>query len=86
MPVHCEQYDVHDPANICAILDSEDVEEVVEDVLQHRRSVEVLLTGDQNLRLIRISRHLKRGANFRYIMYKHNSIKNRTSDVTGQSP
>ena len=60
MPVHCEQYDVHDPSNICAILDSEDVEEVVEDVLQHRRSVEVLLTGDQNLRLIRISRHLER--------------------------
>ena len=86
MPVHCEQYDVHDPANICAILDSEDVEEVVEDVLQHCRSVEVLLTGDQNLCLIRISRHLKRGANFQYIMYKHNPIKIKTSDVTGQSP
>ena len=67
MPVHCEQYDVHDPANICAILDSEDVEEVVEDVLQHRRSIEVLLTGDQNLRLIRISRHLKRERNFSYV-------------------
>ena len=64
MPVHCEQYDVHDPSNICAILDSEDVEEVVEDVLQHRWSVEVLLTGDQNLRLIRISRHLERERNF----------------------
>ena len=59
MPVHCKQDDVHDPANVGAILDSEDVEEVVEDVLQHRRPVEVLLTGYQNLSLIRVARDLK---------------------------
>ena len=59
MPVHREQYDVHDPADVGAILDAEDVEEVVEDVLQHRRPIEVLLTGDQNLRLVRVARHLK---------------------------
>ena len=59
MPVHREQYDVHDPANVGAVLDAEDVEEVVEDVLQHCRPVQVLLTGDQNLRFIGVTRHLK---------------------------
>ena len=59
MPVHCEQNDVHDPSNVGAVLDPEDMEEVVEDILEHRRPVEVLLTGDQNLRLVRVAGYLQ---------------------------